>query len=102
VRRRKAARERVDADELRHHLAEEEQGEDAEVGPQRADGDVHAALEEEERRQEGEGHDAQALLLLTVLDVVAREHEPEDECGQDGCEFARSPSHMSRKSAAGR
>ena len=70
---------RVDAAKLRDHLPDEEQAEDPEVAPERRSGDVHPAFEEEERRQEGERHHAQPLLLLAVLNVVAGHDEAEDE-----------------------
>jgi len=74
-----AAGERVDAEELGHQLRSEEEREHAEFRPQRVDGDAHAALEEEEGRQEGEGDHAQAFLLLAMRGVVVCESEAEDE-----------------------
>ena len=79
-----ATRERVHADELRHHLRGKEKRENADVRPDGAERHVHPTLEEEERSQEGKCDDAQSLLLLPMFDVVVREREPEDECGQNG------------------
>ncbi len=81
MRRRVPSRERVHAAELRHHLPRKEEGEDAEVRPNRANRDVHPALEEEEGRQKCERDHAQTLLLGAVLSVVARECEAEKEGG---------------------
>jgi hypothetical protein len=56
----------------------------AEVGEDGAERDVEAALDEEERCQEGEGDDAQPFLFFAVLLVVAAHDEAEHESRQHG------------------
>ena len=71
--------EGIDEGELRKHLAHKQDREQAEVPHDSAERDVQSALEEEERRQEGECDHAQALLLLAVLRVMAAHDQAEYE-----------------------
>ena len=59
-----APRQWVDERDLGEHLRRQEDGEQSEIRDDRPERDVHAALDEEERGQEGERYDAQAFLLL--------------------------------------
>ena len=77
--RRVTAGKWVDAGELRNHLPGEEDREDAEIRPQRAGRDAHAALQEEERRQKRERDDTETFLLDPVPRVVIAHDETEDE-----------------------
>jgi hypothetical protein len=84
VARRRAPGERIDEGELGHHLRREERRQKPEIREDGAERDVEATLDEEEGGEEGEGDDAQPLLLLAMLFVVATQHETENERGQDG------------------
>ncbi len=91
--------ERVHESKFRDHLGREEHGEQTQVREHRCERDVQSALDEEERREEGERHDAKALLLLAVLGVVRAHDEAEDEGGKDGVAVRQLGEHHEQEQA---
>ena len=64
--KRKASRQRQDADELRRHLDAEEDDDEPGCGKDGPEIDERAGLEEVEGRQDGEGDDPHAVRQLGV------------------------------------
>ena len=65
-------------------LDAKQESEQAEVRPDKRERDVHAPLEEEKRRQEGERDDPEPSGQLRVLVEGSREGQPEYERGKHG------------------